>query len=129
MSVTHAYTFPNGMLMVFDDSGQQVTKYQGKTEDMIPKLIADWPDCAIIRHDQPFEITLKPAISKVTELEQEISKLRAKLESRAGTQIIIDLTGQEDEAQRVYNAVEKLLYDMGQIGTLVLHHHHGEADE
>lgn len=42
-----AYAFPNGMLMVFDAHGQQVPRYQGRTEDYLPRLRADYPSCRI----------------------------------------------------------------------------------
>ena len=36
----------------------------------------------------------------------------------AGSFIAIDITGQEGEAERVYGAIEKLLHEMGEVGTL-----------
>ena len=36
----------------------------------------------------------------------------------AGFFIAIDITGQEGEAERVYGAIEKLLHEMGEVGTL-----------
>lgn len=35
-----------------------------------------------------------------------------------GTVITVDMTGEEGEAQRVYDLIEEALYDNGQIGTL-----------
>lgn len=42
-----AILFTNGMLAVFDDSGQQMPDYQGIGSEMIPKLRRDFPDCPI----------------------------------------------------------------------------------
>ena len=42
-----AILFTNGMLMVFDDNGQQMPDYQGIGSEMIPKLRQDFPDCPI----------------------------------------------------------------------------------
>lgn len=41
-----------------------------------------------------------------------------RAESERQIEIVIDLTGQDDKAQRVYDAVETTLHDMGEIGTL-----------
>lgn len=38
-----AYTFPNGMMIVFDQDGQQVPAYQGPTDDYLPILRQDFP--------------------------------------------------------------------------------------
>ena len=42
-----AILWQNGMLMVFDDAGEQLPKYQGKANEMIPKLKTDFPDVVI----------------------------------------------------------------------------------
>jgi len=44
---THAYAFQNGMLMVFDGSGNQVCKYQGHTVENLEKLKKDFPSCKV----------------------------------------------------------------------------------
>lgn len=36
--ITNVYTFPNGQCMVFDQHGQQMPEYQGRTEDMMEKI-------------------------------------------------------------------------------------------
>lgn len=38
--VTHAIEFGNGMLMVFDCYGHQVPEFQGRADEMIPRLRA-----------------------------------------------------------------------------------------
>lgn len=38
--ITNVYAFTNGMLMVFDQYGQQMPDYQGKADKMIPKVRA-----------------------------------------------------------------------------------------
>jgi hypothetical protein len=38
LKITHVYTFPNGMCMVFDQHGKQMPDYQGRTEEMLPKI-------------------------------------------------------------------------------------------
>lgn len=47
MIATKAILFTNGMLMVFDENGQQFSEYQGMGKKMIPKLKRDFPDCLI----------------------------------------------------------------------------------
>jgi hypothetical protein len=37
--ITHVYTFPNGMVIVFDQFGKQMPEYQGRVEEVIPKII------------------------------------------------------------------------------------------
>lgn len=38
--ITNVYAFTNGMLMAFDQYGQQMADYQGKADEMIPKVRA-----------------------------------------------------------------------------------------
>lgn len=38
--ITKVYAFGNGMCMVFDQYGQQMPEYQGKTEEMRGKIRA-----------------------------------------------------------------------------------------
>lgn len=42
-----AILFTNGMLMVFDEDGQQIPDYQGIGQEKIPQLLHDFPDCPI----------------------------------------------------------------------------------
>lgn len=45
--LTRAILWQNGMLMVFDERGQQVSDYQGMGDEMIPKLEKDFPEVII----------------------------------------------------------------------------------
>lgn len=38
--ITSVYTFANGMCMVFDQYGEQMPEFQGRTEEMRPKIQA-----------------------------------------------------------------------------------------
>jgi hypothetical protein len=38
--ITNVYTFANGMCMVFDQYGQQMPEFQGRTEEYMPKIKA-----------------------------------------------------------------------------------------
>jgi hypothetical protein len=38
--ITNVYVFTNGMVMVFDQHGQQMPEYQGDAEEMMPKIRA-----------------------------------------------------------------------------------------
>jgi hypothetical protein len=51
MKIKKAIQFTNGMLMVFDDNGQQVPEYQGIATEMIPKLKKDHPCVSIENMD------------------------------------------------------------------------------
>ncbi len=46
-----AVIFKNGMMMVFDKSGQQVPRYQGPVEEELTKLQRDYPECEVRRGD------------------------------------------------------------------------------
>lgn len=48
---TKAVLWTNGMLMVFDQHGQQVPEYQGVGTECLPRLRADFPDCPVEGHD------------------------------------------------------------------------------
>lgn len=37
-TIKNVYSFPNGMTMVFDQFGKQMPEFQGKTEDVVPKI-------------------------------------------------------------------------------------------
>ncbi len=38
--ITHVIIWQNGMVMVFDQYGEQMPEYQGRQEEMIPKIRA-----------------------------------------------------------------------------------------
>jgi len=38
--ITTVYSFPNGMVMVFDQDGKQMPEFQGRREDALPKIKA-----------------------------------------------------------------------------------------
>lgn len=38
--ITNVYHWPNGMTMVFDQHGKQMPEFQGKSEEILPKLVA-----------------------------------------------------------------------------------------
>jgi hypothetical protein len=40
LKIKNVYSFSNGMTMVFDQYGQQMPEFQGRTEDMMPKIRA-----------------------------------------------------------------------------------------
>jgi hypothetical protein len=44
LSVTHVCFYVNGMVMAFDESGEQVPHYQGVYEHVVAKIKADFPD-------------------------------------------------------------------------------------
>lgn len=51
--ITNVYNWANGMTMVFDQHGQQMPEYQGRTEEVMPRIraagftdhipISQWP--------------------------------------------------------------------------------------
>lgn len=41
--ITNVYHWPNGMTMVFDQFGQQMSDYQGPTEEVSEKIERDRP--------------------------------------------------------------------------------------
>lgn len=41
--ITHVVRWENGMVMVFDQHGQQMPDYQGPWEEMRDKILADKP--------------------------------------------------------------------------------------
>jgi hypothetical protein len=40
LKITNVYKFANGMVIVFDQHGQQMPEYQGRYEDVIDKIRA-----------------------------------------------------------------------------------------
>lgn len=38
--ITNVYVFPNGMVMVFDQHGKQMPDYQGRSDEVIPRIRA-----------------------------------------------------------------------------------------
>lgn len=49
--VVKAVLWTNGMVMAFDQAGQQVPEYQGRGHKIIPLLRRDFPDLLIIGGD------------------------------------------------------------------------------
>ena len=47
MIVVRAILWSNGMVMAFDESGQQVPDYQGRGAEVIPRLRRKYPDLKI----------------------------------------------------------------------------------
>jgi len=45
-----AIKFRNNMVMVFDENGEQIPKYQGKYEEMKESILKDVPPDAIFAH-------------------------------------------------------------------------------
>ena len=45
--LTHAYVFENGMVMAFDQNGDQMLDYQGRFEDVASLIKHDYPDINI----------------------------------------------------------------------------------
>ena len=41
--LTKAYQFANGMVMAFDQNGQQMPEYQGSLDEVQAKILADYP--------------------------------------------------------------------------------------
>lgn len=44
--ITNVYIWDNGMVMVFDQVGQQMPDYQGHVDEVRSKIIADSPESA-----------------------------------------------------------------------------------
>jgi len=44
--IDHAVKFSNGMVMVFDENGEQMPEYQGRYEEVKDKILADAPQGA-----------------------------------------------------------------------------------
>ena len=42
--------FQNGMVMVFDEKGEQLPQYQGRYEEVKDKILADAPESAKFSH-------------------------------------------------------------------------------
>lgn len=40
----------NGMVMVFDENGEQFPEYQGKKEEVLEKILKDKPETVEIEH-------------------------------------------------------------------------------
>jgi hypothetical protein len=66
---TKAILFTNGMLMVFDEAGEQMGDYQGMGSEMIPKLRLEYPDCPITGMD--WNTDVRPALTKAQEVKRE----------------------------------------------------------
>jgi hypothetical protein len=46
-TMAKAYVFQNGMVMAFDQFGQQMAEYQGRFEDVAAKIREDFPSILI----------------------------------------------------------------------------------
>ena len=57
-----AVLLTNGMLMVFDQFGEQFENYQGLGKEMIPKLRADFPECPISGID--WNVDVRPGLDQ-----------------------------------------------------------------
>lgn len=44
--IDHVIRFSNGMVMVFDEKGEQLPEYQGRYEEVKDKILADAPQSA-----------------------------------------------------------------------------------
>lgn len=53
--ISHVYVFRNGMVMVLDHNGQQLNEYQGKWEEMMPRILAAASDntLCVLNSDWP----------------------------------------------------------------------------
>ena len=47
--IAEVYLFANGMVMTFDERGEQIPEYQGKLADVQAKVLADAPAFAMFR--------------------------------------------------------------------------------
>jgi hypothetical protein len=45
--LTHCYSFANGMVMAFDQNGEQMPEYQGTFKDVYEKIKRDFPSVEI----------------------------------------------------------------------------------
>jgi hypothetical protein len=45
--LTNSYRFQNGIVMAFDQNGEQMPEYQGRFEDVRDKITRDFPGVAI----------------------------------------------------------------------------------
>lgn len=46
-TLTHCYVFANGMVMAFDQNGEQMPDYQGRLEEVEGKIKEDYPKIEI----------------------------------------------------------------------------------
>lgn len=46
--LTNAYRFENGMVMAFDQHGEQMPEYQGRYEVVAEKIMRDFPEVPIV---------------------------------------------------------------------------------
>ncbi len=70
MPPVKATLFTNGMLMVFDESGQQVPEYQGLGREMIPKLRRDFPEVPVEGADESEDV--RPGVIQARLVEGEV---------------------------------------------------------
>ena len=48
--ISHVIKFQNGIVMVFDEAGEQIPKYQGRYEQVKAKILAHAPKTAKFFH-------------------------------------------------------------------------------
>lgn len=48
--INQVVKFQNGIVMVFDEKGEQMTQYQGQYEEVKAKILADAPESAGFFH-------------------------------------------------------------------------------
>jgi hypothetical protein len=53
IEVIEAYIFRNGMVMAFDVWGKQVADYQGRRDEVLPRIRQDFPEAKIVGEDDP----------------------------------------------------------------------------
>ena len=53
LKITNVYVFQNGMVVVFDQNGQQMGDYQGYMSDVLPKIMETGYTGPIERREWP----------------------------------------------------------------------------
>ena len=56
--------FQNDMVVVFDEKGEQLPKYQGRYEDVKDSILEDAPLGALFAHWRDYEIDIKSVSRK-----------------------------------------------------------------
>ena len=59
-----AIRFQNDMVVVFDEKGKQLPKYQGRYESVKDSILEDAPPEALFAHWRDYEIDIKPVSRK-----------------------------------------------------------------
>lgn len=52
-----AILFATGILAVFDERGEQIPEYQGRSNEVLPRLLADYPDIFLIGLTRPADMS------------------------------------------------------------------------